>query len=1073
MRESFQTNQNVCCCKRKKNRLWRILFGVLFLAGFSMSAIAQITITGVVSETNGETLPGVSVAIKGTYVGSVTDINGKYTVNVPNAEAVLVFSFVGYLTQEVTVGNLREINITMQESASQLQEVVVIGYGTSITKRDATGAISSVSDKVIEERTPVNIYDALQGAAPGLQINSKSGAPGSENYIMIRGASSLEAGVTPLFVVDGVIVNDIDNINPNDIKSMDILKDGASAAIYGARSANGVIIITTKQGEAGKPRVDVRLVNSFSWMAHKIAQVNNLEQVLNYNTTRNLYPEKFRSENDSVGLMWSTNYYYQDELTRIANRFDANMTISGGTEKTKYMASLGYIGDQGIIVTSYNNKFTGRMNVDFSTSDKLRFITRFSFSHSNTNDIDEAGIFQTAMRRPPFIPMQYPDGSYIPQAAYSNYRNPLQELYQQERKRLRYQATLYQGGEFKFTEHLRLQGNVMGSFDLGRSTRFRAAELMSSATTPNDGYDRTSWATKYEGQVFMNYARDFGDHSVTAMVGASAESAFSENMRFEGTGFVSESGVYTFNMIGTLNLSNTNTDATDYASASFFGSLGYNYKGRYQISSTLRRDGSSRFGPSSRWGTFPGVSAYWRFSDEPFMEWASDWLTDGKIRGGWAVNGNDRIGNYDSQTLYTTSGLYNGQASVVAASRYGNPNIKWEETRQSGIGLELGLLNGRASLVADYYYKKTTNMLSSMGLPYTTGYSDMRVNLASLENKGFELTLAGYPVRNRDFFWYTSVMWWTNKNKILDLSRDDYVASGKWMVAKGKPAGQWYGYKYLGVFAYDVNNAFTPDYETMLTPVLQRDAYDNVILGFDLQPTVLKYLLPDGSEYTGKVVKRKSNGAVSGGGDVIWGALPRYDKDNDRYDPDKGYFYDENIDDGDRQILGKATPDWYGSWNNSIKYKQFMLSFNFYVSWGGLIYNDLKRYYTSWGGNTHMQNREYILTGWRYQGQITDWYLVNNVSTTGNYGRSSNRYLEDGSFIRLRNIRFSYDLNRNISEKIGINKLTLYVYGNNLITWTNYSGFDPEVGGGVLTPGEDASYYPKKKEAGIGLNVTF
>ncbi|MDR2148648.1 MAG: TonB-dependent receptor [Tannerella sp.] len=1060
--------QKLYCRERLKKRSWRGFIMGAMLA-FSLSAISQIQISGVVTEGNGETLPGVTVRIKGTSTGSLTDVNGKYSVTAPNAQSVLVFSFMGYATQEITVGNSREINVMLREDTQQLEEVVI--YGTITAKRDATGSISSVNEKTIEERTPVNVFDALQGAAPGLLIQGESGAPGAPTNIMIRGASTFTGdGVKPLYIVDGVIVNDIDNINPTDIKSMDILKDGASGAIYGARSANGVIIITTRQGEAGKPRVDARVVNSYNWMANSLSQVNMLEQYLNIAGTRTAYPEKFNESNDSVSLVNSTNIYYPKALSRVANRLDANMTVSGGSDKVTYMASLGYIGDEGIILTSYNNRYTARMNVDFAASNRLKFMTRLSFTYSKTNDIDETAILWHAMRRPPNAPMQFLDGSFIPQAYNSNYRNPLHELIEQKRERSSYQAVLSQGGEFKFTDHLRLQGIMIGNFNLGRRSQFRSGELENSRDAANSGWDLAQWATRYEGQLFMNYNRTFGDHTVTAMIGSSAEAAFSEDLRFQGTAFVSESGPYTFNLIGTLDPSNTYTTATDYSMVGFFGSASYNFMGRYQLSGTVRRDGSSRFGADNRWGTFPSVSAYWRFSEEPFLAWTKSIMSDGKIRGGWAVTGNDRIGNYESQILYVSESGYNGVKSVGPSSNYGNPTIRWEETRQSGVGIDLSFLKGRANLTADYYYKKTTDLLSSMNLPFTTGYSSMRVNMASLENKGFELTLSGTPVRTKDFSWQTTVMWWTNKNKILDLAREDYVAGGKWMVAKGKSTGQWYGLNYLGVYAYDASNAYTEDYSQLLTLVLERDANGNVLLDVFQQPTVLEYLLPDGTPYPREKVKqRTTGGTVSKGGDVIFEAMPR------GFDENGNPVYASDIStDADRKILGQAIPDWYASWNNSLQYKQFTLSFNFYVSWGGLIYNQMKYNRTMWQGNTHMQDREYILTGWKYQGQITDWFRVNNDASGRNYGVASSRYLEDGSFIRLRNARLSYRLDRSIAEKLAMKDLTVYIYGNNLLTWTNYSGYDPEVGASnPLQPGEDNSRYPRKKEAGFGINVTF
>ena len=349
--------------------------------------------------------------------------------------------------------------------------------------------------------------------------------------------------------------------------------------------------------------------------------------------------------------------------------------------------------------------------------------------------------------------------------------------------------------------------------------------------------------------------------------------------------------------------------------------------------------------------------------------------------------------------------------------------------------------------------------MADQKLPYTTGYDNIRVNLASLENRGLELSVTAVPFQTRAFSWTTTVNWWKNKNKILDLAKDDYVDSSIWLVAKGKQAGLWYGWKNTGVFEYDCSNAYTADWKNRLTPVLKRDEHNNVIIGLDGQPTVLGYLNADGSEYHGEVKKIKHNGTVASGGDVIWENLNE----------------DGDIDESDKQVLGKATPTWYASWSNSLNYKNFSLSFQFYLSWGGKVYNDLKRYTTTWGGSSHKQHPEYVLQGWRYPGQITDWYALNTRNrTTLNREQLNSQYLEDGSFLRLQSIRLSYTLEREWLAKTPFRNVQVYVYGNQLLTWTNYTGYDPEVSGNkVLTPGRDDSKYPHCRELGFGINVGF
>jgi TonB-dependent starch-binding outer membrane protein SusC len=1028
-------------------------------------ALGQIVVTGkVISLDDNDGLPGVNIIEKNTSNGTVSDVNGNYSISVSQG-AVLVFSSVGYIREEVEVGNQRVINLTMIPDVQQLQELVVIGYGVQ-NKRDVTGSITSVSEDLIEQRQAVNVFDAIQGSVPGVSISSNSGAPGSGSSIMIRGASSFSnAAVEPLYIVDGMVVSNIEGINPNDIKSIDILKDQASASIYGSRSANGVIIITTKSGEEGKPKVDVRYLRSYSTIANTLPQVNKFERVLNHNSTRGTVLEKYSTNADSVGLVSSTSNNYQELLTQTAVRTDLGLNISGGTPALKYFTSLNYIDEEGVILTSYAKRGNMRVNVDYKATQKLNFGTRMSLSYFTTNNISEGDVLGWALKRITDYIIWYPDGSLAPVYAMGGQRNPIQELYERKRITHRYEGNFNQNMEYKFTNWLRFQANTTGNVYLNRFNEFRGKELDSNGNEDlrqSAGLDRTTWRWTILSDAYFSANKRFGNHDLSGMVGGSMENGRPDLLNFRAVRFVTESGLSTINL-GTLDASQTTTTAHDYANVGFFGRMGYGYKGKYIMNTTARIDGSSKFGVNSRWGIFPSASFGWRFSDEIFFDWTRSLLSDGKIRISYGTGGNDKaLGPYQSQTTYGAGYFYNGIGGVSSTSTVGNPFVKWEETRQTNFGLDLDFFSGRLNFIGDYYIKTTKDLIVNVNLPTTTGYTNMQANMAGIENRGVELSLSGYPISNwKGLTWQTGVNWYKNKNKITDLAREDYVQSNIWYVASGMPAGNFYGYKYQGIYQYDASNAYTDDYSMRLNPVVLRDAQGNVVIGLNGQPTVEQYLLPNGQAYTGSVKQITVNGVVARGGDVIWENLPNAEG-----------VYDDKIDDADRMILGNAQPKWDFGWNNMLRYKNWNLSFNFYARWGGLIYNNFLRGYTSWGGNLHNQHPHYVRTGWKYPGQITDWYWIGN-DRNYNYRELSSLYLEDGSFIRLKNVRLTYSLHEQLSRQIKMKGINIYVYGNNLLTWTNYSGYDPEIGGGVLTPGRDNATYPRKREIGIGANLSF
>jgi TonB-linked SusC/RagA family outer membrane protein len=1002
-------------------------------------------------------MPGVSVVVKGTTTGITTDLDGNFRLKIPASAKTLVFSFMGMETQEVAIAGKTTFEIELSSTTVGLDEVIVVGYGTQ-KKRDVTGAITSIDNKMIEKRQAVNVYDVLQGEAPGVLVVSNSGAPGDDNTIRIRGTSTFEGGVNPLYVVDGVPLSDISSINPNDIKSMEILKDAASAAIYGSRSANGVIIITTKTGEEGRAKVDVRYLQSYNMLSRKIPQANAFERKL-FENRANI--DLFTNANDSLGISTNASNDYQDVITQIGKRKQLDLSVSGGSQKLKYFTSLGFLDETGIVLNSFNKRLSGRINSDFQATDKLKFTSRVTYSYQNTNKINEGRVIQQAMQRPPQFILYYPDGTL----AYDigGRKNPIAEAYYRENDYKIFNIGIYQMLEYKFNKYLKLQADVNGNFALSRRNYFNSALLTTTTPQIADGGDETDFGRNIAGEAYLTYNREFKKkHSVSAVLGTIAEDWYDEAMNFKGSNYVTED-VNTMNAIQALDLAGTTTSGASHSMVGFFGRLSYSYKGKYLFNSNIRRDGSSRF-VNQRWGLFPSASLGWRISDEKFMKWSKKYLKDAKLRASWGVTGNQNIGNYESLNLYTFGSFYyQGISGVNTSNSFGNPDLKWEQTTQTNLGADLTLLDGRLVVNADYYVKTTDGLLYSSLMPSELGYSTIKVNFGSIENKGYEINLTGYPIQKKDFTWQTSLNFSVNKNKIVSLAGGDYVSNSAWLVATGQPIGQFYGYKALGVYQYDESNAYTKDFTQRLNPYFQRDKDGNVMIQENGRPILKGYTYPDGKDFgwnaaTNPIYQLKVGSAPFVGGDMIW--------DN----------VDHNgvIDDKDREVLGKGLPSWFGGWNNTVNYKRFTLSFSFYVNWGNQIYNNAKYVLTTYSTSNVTPQPYEIYNAWRFQGQITDVPTPQKGTVQNTSRELSSAFLEDGSFIRLRNLRFSYQLDNKIAKKFYVQGLTAYIYGNNLLTWTNYTGFDPEMGGGnVLNPGKDSGSYPRKREIGFGINLNF
>jgi TonB-linked SusC/RagA family outer membrane protein len=1022
----------------------RQVFGILllFISCFqAMPVMAQTkTVEGTVKDEKGIGLNAITVSIKGGTGGTSTNANGMFKIMVPGPNAVLVFSSVGFATKEITVGSQTEISVVLTAANNSMDEVVVVGYGTQ-RKKDVTGAISSVSAKQIEERQAIDVLDAMQGQAPGLQIAQESGRPGAGNSVRIRGIGTLQGGADPLYIVDGAQGVNIDGINPNDIESIEILKDAASAAIYGSRSANGVVIITTKKGKEGKPTLDVRYLTSLSKLSHKIPQSNaELRRLLEYK--RN--PANGGFNTDSLNPSFNADNDYQDMLTRTANRQQVDVSLGGASRNLNYYGSLGYLKDEGIIINSWAKIMRGRFNIDYKATDKLTYGNRIQFSYQTENRINDGNTLNQAIQRPPNFRVYFADGTLAGQIG--GRRNPVAEALLRKNEYQIMDGNFYNYVSYQFLPELKLtvDANVKAKY----THHLTFAPRLLSSSNDNDGSDENDLNTYWMTQAYLNYNKTFaGSHSLTAVFGVSADRNFSRGSEISGTNYVSEE-VTTLNSPQVYNIPNTREER--FTSVSAFGRLGYSYKGKYLFNSNFRADASSKFGKQNRWGYFPSASVGWRFSEEPFMRWAYDYLGEGKIRASYGVTGNDRIGEYDAIRTYSfgasdgndNGNWYNGVSGVAPSATFGNPALSWEETRQTNIGLDLTFLKGRITFTADYYNKITDKLLYQAPLPYESGFNEVNVNIGSIQNKGFEFVINSYPVRNKDFSWNLIYNMSFNNASIKSLYGGIPITSTNWITQEGQRLGNFYGWQALGVYQYDESNAYTDNWE-QLTPVFVAGTFTGYTL--------------DGKAYNGTVNRLKTAGNILKGGDMIW-------LNNSK---------DSVIDDADRIPLGNAQPKWIAGLSNQFSYKNFSLSFNVYVSWGGLLYDRGRQQLNQNTISNVTPDPEYIRDSWSQPGDITKWPTPKN-NGMGNGRELSSLYLEDASFIRLRNVRLTYSLNKSIANKMKLKGATVYLYGNNLLTWTNYFWYDPEIAfNNALEMGQDSGRYPRKREFGAGVNLNF
>ncbi len=995
---------------------------------------------GKVVDVNNVPVMGVNVAVLGERKGVVTDSDGLFSI-ITDGKRVISFSCLGFKTKEIPASELTGGVIVLQEDASILDELVVVGYGTK-RKRDLTGSIASISSKDIESTPVRDIMTAMQGRVAGVQILSSSGAPGSSMQIRVRGASSLNSGNGPLYVVDGIPIettstsllnvddehglNPLSYLSPNDIESLEVLKDAASSSIYGSRAANGVVLITTKRGKEGRAKISVNTSFGMSNITRKLS-------VLNSKQWREFIIEGYRNYDQHMGLAKETAIHYtvvdslnpvnsgdgdwQSLMYNTAYEKQLGLNISGGTKNLRYSLSTNYLDQEGIIRNSRYKRFTTRANTEYDATEFIKVGTNISYTNSTNDRISAGGMGNRSMvvallTRPPTYALNYPDGSYL---GYLNgKRNPIalaeECLHLNTTNRVNANEYL----EITFNKWLKFRTSLSLDFEAMKEDEFFPTTV-DYREGYNSGAVRVQENFTWANENYFTYNQTFGDHNFGGLLGFSQQEWKTDVTGLNGLYFSSDD-IRTLNSAGTISGQEVNV-AYGHALASFYGRASYDYKGKYLFEANLRADGSSRFGKNNKFGYFPSASAAWRLSDESWFK-PLKFINDAKLRFSIGQTGNEAIDNYTAQGTFITGRNYLTYAGV-APYQMPNADLTWETTTQYNLGLDLSFFYGRLDFVFDAYIKNTKDLLYEVPMPNTTGFTSVINNVGEIQNKGLEFSINSKNfVKN--FKWSTAFNISFNRNKVVSLPKEvlvnGYIQNGSFHILKeGEPVSTFFGYKYMGIYAYDTDNT-----------------------------KQLRHL-----NSTGKIFK---------GGDVIWDDL-----DNNGY-----------IDQNDRQVIGNAQPLFVGGLANDFSYKNFSLNVFLQFCYGNDIYNNVDYYRNSIFSYNNVST-EFYYNAWRKQGDITEYPKVVRNDPMQNEARVQSRWVEDGSYLKVKTATLSYDFPAQLVNKIKVQSLRLYVTGSNLLTFTNYSGYDPDVNtlSSGLRQGVDYGSYPQSRTFMFGLNIGF
>lgn len=1045
------------------NRLF-LMFLFVFL-GFLSQVQAQ-NVKGTVKDATGEPLIGVTVAVKGQKGGTVTDLDGKFSIAAKSGD-VLVFSYIGFLKQEAKCQG-KPLEVVMKEDNAMLNEVVVVGYGT-MKRSDLTGSTVSVSGEDLKKTVATSVDQALQGKAAGVAVTTNSGAPGGGISVNIRGTNSLN-GNEPLYIIDGIAMSGqtdgnssaLNSLNPSDIVSMEVLKDASATAIYGSRASNGVVLIKTKQGEAGKTKVSYDGYFGVQSLPRLLETLNLREFAEFYNARCQILGWGVREEfaNPSI-LGEGTNW--QKEIFQTAYMHNHQVSASGGNENTHFAISVGYTDQDGIAIGTSFNRLTSRFNLDtkvtkwlqLGMNSSLATVKRYN-SVEPDYDYEGTGVIRLALRQFPDVPVRNADGSYgvVSENNTGTYfANPVADAMMKENYRKGLDASVNAFASINVFKDLNIRAEYGVSYNYTNRYKYTPFYDYDYFTQASSG-ERGATNSKYSSfKVYANYNHTWDKHTLGAMLGHEAQEGSYEDLMGSRTG-------YKFNSVHELPAGDSNTaknssSVSDYAIESYFGRVNYNLDDRYLVTATLRADGSSSFGPNNRWGYFPSVALAWRASNEGFLK-NVEWLNNLKLRLGWGLVGNQNAGNYAyGATMGAVSTIW---GTGYVQSSYPNSELKWEKTNSWNVGVDLSVLNNRIELIADAYYKKTDNMLIRASLPsYATGViSAPWVNVGAMENKGFEFTLNTVNISNKHLTWKSGITFSLNRNEVTALYTETAGLTGVingntyTYTTVGNPVGQFYGYKVKGMFLKEDD-------------FYAKDKNGDYLLDKDGNRKFVA--LP-----TGKSVKENEIWY----GDYIWEDLNG----------------DGVIDEQDRTEIGNPQPKFTFGFNNSITWKNF--DFNVFIngSVGNKVYNFLQEENLVPTNNTGMLRiaKDYAVVSKIDPacGNTLDNMYVSNAATVkvqritphnaNDNNRTSDRFVEDGSYLRLKNLSIGYTLPKNWLGKIGIDRVRVYCNIQNLFTITGYDGYDPEVGAynqSVLLTGVDYARYPSQRIYTFGLNVDF
>lgn len=1076
--------------KAKASQMWSRLTTMLFVLFCFTAAWAQKTVTGTVVDNQGEPILGVNVVVKGTTNGAMTDIDGNFSIAKVDENAVLHVSFVGYAAQEVPVAGKTVFKIELAEDSQLLEEVVAIGYGTT-KKGSVTGSIAKVDAAKLNDRPITGVGSALQGQLAGVAISTTTGQPGEETRIRVRGAASIHASSEPLYVIDGVAADNLNSINPADIESIEVLKDASSSAIYGSRGANGVVLVTTKHGKSGKAKIDFQ--GSWGWqqMEKKIDLMNAEEYIWARKYQNNQrYMNKYASQGASVNDDWNTRYDrigkfdnsmmsdprwenngmglsnaasykgapvdlgqdlayldWQDEFYRTAPMQQYQLAVSGGSDKTTYRASAGWLDQDGIVTNTGYKRLTLRASIDSEVNKYIKYgisvAPTISWTKGGGVDNKDAESHHCLS----MVPMVEAEaGNKSGSNPYSAYTwagstvSPVEVMNQttNDRDITRILSSAYL--KFDLTHGFTATATGSWSFYDSQTRKFEPDGIRNSSgwkTNPegsNSRLTRTDARTnRFQIETLLNYHKEIGKHDIQGMLGWSTEEVSAWNTSLMGVGLPNNSlQTATSSTMSTWNTTTIDT-STPSRLLSYFGRAQYDYAGKYLVTASVRRDGSSLFGKNAKWGWFPAASAAWRISNESF--WPEDfWWNTLKVRGSWGMNGNNSIPATAALSVLSSANYAwgNAVATGLASSATANPDLGWEKTNSWNVALDLGFFNNRIAVSADYYQKTTEDLLYQVTVPSVLGYTTAWDNIGTIENKGFELELTTQNIVTRDFQWSMNVNLGWNTNEVTELANHQSVEIGSFstqILKEGQPLKAYHLYKVIGVF----------------TSQEDLDKYPHL-----------------------------SNQTL---GDVI-------------YEDING---DGKIDADDRDFCGSAAPKLTYGWTNNFKYKQFDLSVLVTGQAGGKVYGLLGRAIDRAGMGTGGNFLQHWANGW-YDEKFMDATMKQQYEARGGFDGKTpalveghngtanydTRWLYSSDFIKIKNITLGYNLPAKYTKKAGLSFCRFYASVENAFMWDHYDYYSPEVGNssapntaGGVAGDVDYGSYPNARVYSLGINLSF